>query len=347
MIKIGVIGFGYWGPNLVRNFAHNEKCVMKTVVDKDKSRLKAVKKLYPNVEVSSNIDTMLKDPDIDAVAIATPINTHYELAKKALLAGKHVLVEKPLTNSKKHAAELIEIAEANKLALMVDHIYLYNGAIRKMKDIISKGKIGKIQYFDSIRVNLGLFQHDSNVLWDLAVHDMSILYYLIDEKPYSVIATGISHTKNMIENIAYITLNFTSGMIAHMNCSWTAPVKIRHILIGGSKKMILYNDVEPTEKIKVYDTKFKILEREKMLVDYRIGDIVIPKFDQVEALKAGINDFLDAISGKRAPVSDGKSGLAIIEVLEAAEKSIKNNGIEVFLDESNKHRKRKTKNKKR
>ncbi|MBF0493901.1 MAG: Gfo/Idh/MocA family oxidoreductase [Candidatus Omnitrophica bacterium] len=337
MLNIGVIGFGYWGPNLVRNFVSNEKCSVKMVADKNPERLKLVKKLYPSVNAVSGEDKIIGNPGIDAVIIATPISTHYALAKKALLAGKHVLVEKPITNSKKHAIELVRLARKYKKILLVDHIFLYHGAVNKIKELIDKGDIGEIEYFDSIRVNLGLFQQDSSVIWDLAVHDLSILDYLINEKVKSVIATGISHTKNSIENIAYLTLKFKSNRIAHINSSWTSPVKIRQILIGGTKKMIVYNDVEPTEKIKVYDTGYT-MQREKALVDYRIGDVYIPKFDQSEALANLTKDFIRSILTGASPVSNGERALTIINILEGAQASIKANGKEVFLHENAEHK---------
>lgn len=334
MINVGLIGFGYWGPNLARNFSTTDGCQMKSIVDLNQARLKLAKKIYPEVEVSSNSDLIFNDPDIDAIIIALPVSFHYEFAKRGLLKGKHILVEKPLTDSRTKALDLIEIAGNKNRVLMVDHTFLYTGAVQKIKEIVSKNELGNIRYFDSIRINLGLFQTDINVIWDLASHDISILYHLLNEIPYSVITTGISHTKNNIENIAYLTVNFSSNKIAHIISSWTSPVKIRKILIGGTKKMIVYDDVEPTEKVKVYDTGFEIKSKEdkdKLLVDYRVGDIFVPRISQKEALKGVAEDFILAISKGIKPISDWQSGLNVVTLLEAAEESLRNRGKEIII----------------
>ncbi|MFM9983748.1 MAG: Gfo/Idh/MocA family protein, partial [Flavobacteriales bacterium] len=248
MVKCAIIGYGYWGPNLVRNFSSVPGAAVHTVVDLRPERLEIVRKSYPTIEVTSDIDSLWSNPEIDAVIIATPVFTHYPLAKKALEAGKHVLLEKPMTDTVAHANELIALSTANNKVLMVDHTFLYTGAVQKMKSLIESGEIGKVKYFDSTRINLGLIQQDVNVLWDLAPHDISILDYLIQETPRSVQATGVSHIHNGIENIAYLTVNYTNDFIAHFNCSWSSPVKIRMMLVGGDKKMIVFNDMEPTEK---------------------------------------------------------------------------------------------------
>ncbi|MEK6794978.1 MAG: Gfo/Idh/MocA family oxidoreductase [Spirochaetota bacterium] len=334
MIHAAVIGFGYWGPNLVRNFSRVEGCTVKTVVDANETRRANVKRLYPQMNVIASADEVLADASIDAVVIATPVSTHFELAQKALMSGKHVLVEKPMTSSASHARKLIDLAKEQKRTLMVDHTFLYTGAVRKMKELIAKGDIGDIQYFDSVRINLGLFQHDVNVIWDLAPHDLSILHYLIGEEPEKVSARGMSHLNNGIENIAYLYLSFPSRKIAHFNCSWTSPVKIRRILIGGTKKMIEFDDLAPTEKVKIYDTGYRVVSKEdesRVLVDYRVGDIYIPKIDQSEALFGVATDFVNAIRNGSTPVADGESGFFVARILEAAEKSIKNNGMEVVL----------------
>lgn len=333
-MNIGIIGFGYWGTNLVRNFSSLQGTTLKKVSDLRPDRETALKKLNPTAEFTRSSDDILNDKDIDAVVISTPVFTHYELAKKALNNGKHVLIEKPMASSVSEVLDLIEIAGKKKLMLMVDHTFLYTGAVQKMKSLIDNGDIGSIKYFDSTRINLGLFQPDVNVLWDLAPHDISILDYLVKEKPYSVQATGVSHTHNGIENIAYITINFESGFIAHFNCSWTSPVKIRLMLIGGDKKMIVFNDLEPTEKIKIYDTGYKIKtdeDRKKILVDYRTGDIYIPKIDLKEALSGMANDFVNSITAGTKPVSDYDSGLNVVKILEASQKSIKNKGKEILV----------------
>ncbi|MDZ4712062.1 MAG: Gfo/Idh/MocA family oxidoreductase [bacterium] len=337
MLKIGIIGLGYWGVNLVRNFANLKDTELKMVVDSRPERKEALDKLCPAAIFSDTADELLNDPEIDAVVIATPVFTHYELAKRSLEMNKHVLIEKPMTSSTKQAEELIEIAQRKKKVLMVDHTFLYTGSVMKMKSLIMNGDIGKVKYFDSTRINLGLFQPDINVLWDLAPHDISILNYLIEERPYSVQATGVSHTHNGIENIAYITVNYESGFIAHFSCSWTSPVKIRMMLIGGEQKMIVFNDVEPTEKIKVYDTGYEYKtdeDKKRILVDYRTGDIYTPKLDMREALALMANDFVSAVRNGTTPLSDHVSGLEVIKILEASQESIKNKGREVIIKNS-------------
>lgn len=334
MVNIGVIGYGYWGPNLVRNFSNVPNAKVKLVVDGRQARLDVLKSVFPNVETSLQADDILLNPEIDAVVIATPVFTHFELGKKALLNGKHVLLEKPMTSSTAEAIELMNLAEQKGLLLMVDHTFLYTGAVQKMKEIIDGGTIGTTQYFDSSRINLGLFQPDVNVLWDLAPHDISILNFLVSEKPYSINATGVSHTGNDIENIAYMTVNYNNDFIAHFNCSWSSPVKIRQTLIGGDKKMIVYNDLEPSEKIRIYDTGYKHQtdeDKNRVMVDYRTGDVYIPKLSNQEALLGMAKDFVDCIIHKKTPLSYASLGLEVVRILEAAQKSIKNKGQEVKL----------------
>jgi predicted dehydrogenase len=334
MINIAIIGYGYWGPNLVRNFANTKDCVVHTVVDFRKERLDIAKRNHQNINITSNTDDVFLNNDIDAIVIATPVFTHFELAKSALTNGKHVLLEKPMTSSVAEAEQLIELANKHQKVLMVDHTFLYTGAIHKMKNMIDADDIGNIKYFDSTRINLGLFQPDVNVLWDLAPHDISILNYLKNEMPISVQATGISHTNNGIENIAYLTVNYQSDFIAHFNCSWTSPVKIRLLLLGGDKKMIVFNDLEPTEKIKVYDTGYSHKtdeEKNRILVDYRAGDIFIPKIESKEALGGMAADFVNAIIHNTTPISNYQSGLDVIRILEASQISIKNQGKEVKI----------------
>jgi predicted dehydrogenase len=334
MINIGIIGYGYWGPNLVRNFNGNKNFTVAKVADFREERISLLQKTHPGISASSNPEDILKDKNIEAIAIATPVFTHYNLAKAALENGKHVIMEKPMTSTSREAEDLIEIALKKGLILMVDHTFLYTGAVQKIKQIIDDETIGEVKYLDSTRINLGLFQPDINVLWDLAPHDISILTHLIKEKPYSLNATGISHTNNGVENIAYLTINFQSGFIAHFNCSWTSPVKIRLMLIGGNKKMIAFNDLEPTEKIKIYDTGYNIkndVDKERLLVDYRTGDIFIPKTPVTEALAIMAEDFAQSILTKRNPVSDYNSGLSVVKILEASNESIKNKGKEVII----------------
>ena len=334
MINVGIIGYGYWGPNLVRNFFGQKDCVLKSVADARPNRLELLAKAYPSVQGVLNADGILNDPAIDAVVIATPVFTHFPLAQKALQNGKHVLLEKPMASSVQECNILIGLATQKNLLLMVDHTFLYTGAVEKIKELIDTNALGNVKYLDSTRINLGLFQPDINVLWDLAPHDLSILRYLHDETPYSVNATGISHTHNGIENIAFMTINYQSGFIAHLNCSWSSPVKVRMMLIGGDQKMIIYNDVEPTEKIKVYDTGYELKsdeDKNKILVDYRVGDIYVPKVNNKEALAQVASDFIGGILEKRTPRSSHHIGLDIVKMLEASEQTIKNKGAEVKI----------------
>jgi predicted dehydrogenase len=334
MLQIAIIGYGYWGKNLVRNFYSTADCSVRLVADTDPSKLASLRQLYPSITVTTNIQDVFADKNIDAVVIATPVFSHYSLAKQALLAGKHVMVEKPMTASVQEAEELIELAQKNRKLLMVDHTFLYTGAVEKVKQLIRSGEIGKINYIDSIRINLGLFQSDVNVLWDLAPHDISICVNMIPEMPYSVQARGISHTRNGIENIAYLTLNYSSDLIAHFNCSWSSPVKLRQMLFGGDKKMILYNDMEPTEKVKIYDSGFDVKSDEeinKIKVDYRMGDIYIPKLKTTEALTDMAKDFVNSVTTGAQPVSDWKTGLLVVKILQAADASMKAKGKEVVL----------------
>ena len=334
MINVGIIGYGYWGPNLVRNFNAQTEGKVVMVADGRSERLDTLRKNYPSIETCSAGDELIASNSIDAVVIATPVFTHFLLAKKALLAGKHVLLEKPMTSTVAEAEELMEIAKSKNLILMVDHTFLYTGAVQKIKELISDGTIGAIKYFDSSRINLGLFQPDVNVLWDLAPHDISILTYLIDHDPYSINATGISHTHNQIENIAYMTVNYQSDFIAHFNCSWTSPVKVRQTLIGGDKKMIVFNDLEPSEKIRIYDTGYDHkTEQDKtsIMVDYRTGDVFIPKISTREALMGVASDFINSINNNTQPLADSSLGLKVVKILEASQQSIKNNGKEVKL----------------
>lgn len=334
-IKVGVIGYGYWGPNIVRNFFSAANCTVVKVADSRSERLNLLARTFPSITAVNTSREIIEDKEIDAIVIATPVFSHFELAKEALKNGKHVMIEKPITSSVSQAAELIEIASKRGLTLMADHTFLYTGAIKKMKDLINEDILGTPQYFDSTRINLGLFQPDVNVLWDLAPHDLSILLFLINKMPASVNATGISHTKNAIENIAYMTVNYQSDFIAHFNCSWSSPVKVRSTLIGGDKKMILYNDLEPSEKVRVYDTGFNHKteeDRKKIMVDYRTGDVFIPKLSTMEALAGVAKDFIDSIMSGNEPVSNAILAMNVVKILEASQLSIKNNGKEIKLN---------------
>jgi predicted dehydrogenase len=334
MKNIAVVGYGYWGKNLVSNFINLGSCNLKYVYDKNEQASKTCSVNYPNIDITKDFKEILQS-DVDGLVIATPVDTHYELAKKALLAGKHVLVEKPMTDSYITSRELQELAIKRKLVLMVDHTFLYTGAVRYLKKHHDQGEFGKINYIDSTRINLGLFQHDVNVLWDLAPHDISIVSYLIDKRPISLQATGISHTDNGIENIAFLTLKYDDKLIVHFNCSWVSPVKMRQMLLGGDKKMVVYNDMEPTEKIKIYDTGFKVRsdkEKKMFIADYRVGDIFVPKVPMTEALSLMAEDFISAINDESTPKSHAQLGVDVVEILEKAELSIKNNGKEISLN---------------
>lgn len=338
--NIGIIGTGYWGPNLLRNFSENEAARVSWICDLDAKRLAGMGRRYPSAQTTENYLDLINDPALDAVVIATPVDTHYRFALDALNAGKHVLVEKPLTSSAAEAEELIAAAERNGVNLMVDHTFVYTGAVRKMKELLESGDLGDLLYFDSVRINLGLFQRDINVVWDLAPHDLSLMDYIIGKEPVALSAIGSCHIADGIENIAYVMLKFADEFIAHFHFNWLAPVKIRRTLLAGSKKMIVYDDIEPTEKIRIYDkgvTKTEIendSDREtayQTLVSYRTGDVWVPKLDGTEALKYVCSEFLDSIRDKRAPLTDGRAGLRVVRLLEAAQRSIKRGGEFVAL----------------
>ncbi len=335
MIHVAIIGYGYWGPKLVRNFLNTPSCKLTYVVDTNAKRLAKVKQRYPQLKTTLDFNTVVNNPAIDAIVIATPVAYHFPLAKRALEAGKHVLLEKPMTKSVAEAKILIDIALAKGKLLMVDHTYLYNNAVQAIKALIDNNVIGNLMYIDSTRINLGLFQTDVNVLWDLAPHDLSICSYIMEKPPTAVQAIGVSHTYNQLENMAYLHLYYPENKIAHFNCSWVSPVKIRQMLIGGDKKMILFNDLETTEKIRIYDKGYTVLpesDRDRVLVDYRIGDIQIPKIPQTEALANMASDFITCIQENKIPVSNFKNGLEVVRILEAADYSIKNKGKKVLLD---------------
>lgn len=335
MIRIGLVGFGYWGPNLARNIAEVEGALLAAVCEIDDSRLGLAKQIYPYIDGSREFRHLIEDPTVDAIAIATPLGTHYELASQALMAGKHVLIEKPLTADASSARELVKTAGDRGLVLMVDHTFLYTGAVRKIHDLVSEKSLGDIYYYDSTRVNLGIFQHDTNVVWDLATHDLSILDYVIDERPIAVSANGMSHFPGNFENLAYLTLFFPSQMIAHINVNWLAPVKVRRTLIGGSDKMVVYDDMEPSEKVKVYDKGIDVTDDQQdiynMLISYRSGDMWAPKLDQTEALKLEIEHFIHCVVSGEQPVTDGEMGLRVVTILEAATESMTRRGESISL----------------
>jgi predicted dehydrogenase len=335
MLGIGVIGYGYWGPNLVRNFMEMREAAVRRVVDLREDRLELVSRRYPAVQAGRDADALIKDPGIDAVVIATPTASHFELAMRALHAGKHVLIEKPMTTTGAEAGRLVTEAKHRGLTLMVDHTFVYTPAVRRIRDLIARGDLGQILYYDSTRINLGLFQHDVGVIWDLAVHDVAILAYLLDEDPIAVSALGKSHVVGNPENVAYLTISFASDAIAHINVNWLAPVKIRRTIIGGSRKMVVYDDLEPSEKIKVYDKGIDITDDpehvKKMLIGYRMGDMWAPQLEITEALSAVTAHFVDCVLKQRKPDTSGDMGLAVVRVLEAATRSMRRNGEPVEL----------------
>jgi len=338
MIRVGVIGYGYWGPNLVRNFAESGASTVIAVCDLRPERLALVRSRYPAVETTTDAEAIINDPRLEAVAIATPVSTHYDLAHRALAAGKHVLVEKPLTATAEQARRLITAAERSQRVLMVDHTFVYTGAVRKIRELVSAGELGELYYYDSVRVNLGLFQRDVSVLWDLAVHDLAIVDYVLNARARAVSATGTSHVAGSPENIAYLTLFYDNCLIAHIHVNWLAPVKVRRTLLGGSRKMIVYDDLEPSEKVKVYDRGVTVATDTEVAyqarIGYRTGDMWAPKLDQTEALQVEVLHFLRCITRGERPVTDGVAGLRIVQVLEAATESMKQQGRPVNLPES-------------
>ena len=335
-IRIGVIGYGYWGPNMVRNFAEAPGSQVVMVSDLRSERLSLAQSRHPSLRITQKASELIENPEVDAVVVSTPVSSHYELALQALQAGKHVLVEKPLTANSDQAQGLIEMAERKKCVLMVDHTFVYTGAVRKIHDLIASGELGDLYYYDSVRVNLGLFQHDVSVLWDLAVHDLAIMRYILPMKPLAVSATGITHVKGSPEDVAYLTLYFESSMIAHIHVNWLAPVKIRRTLIGGDRKMIVYDDLEPSEKIKIYDKGITLNNGAEnvyqMLVGYRTGDMVAPHLDGSEALRSEAVHFLKCIQEGQRPLTDGQAGLQVVQLLEAATRSMQAMGQPVELE---------------
>ena len=330
--RVGVAGYGYWGPNLARNISAREDCIVSGICDLDPARLAIAATVFPEAVITESFSTLLEIPDLDAVVISTPVASHFELAKAALVAGKDVLVEKPLARSSDEARTLIRLAEKKSLILAVDHTFLFTGAVAKIKQILDEGELGNILYFDSVRVNLGLFQPDTNVIWDLAPHDLSIINSLVGLTPTLVSAVGTCHAESGFVDVAYVHMKYESGLAAHLHLNWLSPVKLRRMLISGSRKMIVYDDMEPSEKVKVYDSGVsvkKIVDADsvhKRLVDYRIGDMTAPKLDTSEALFVEINDFIRALTERKPPKVDGLAGLDVVRVLEAADESLSCNG---------------------
>ena len=334
-LRVAIVGCGYWGQNLLRNFCELEEAEVMMVCDFDRRALDRAKRRYPTVEITQSYADVLSNPDVDAVVLATPVSTHYPCAKQALLADKHVLVEKPLAQTTAQVLDLIETSERQGKTLMVDHTFLYTGAVRRMKSMVESGEIGQLLYFDSVRISLGLVQSDINVLWDLGPHDLAIMDYVCEQTPVAISATGIKHLNTPYENVAYVTVQFEGNFIAHFHLNWLAPVKVRRTLVGGSKKMIVYDDMENTEKVKVYDKGIVQTHdperREKMLTGYRNGDMMAPQLETSEALRLMAREFVASIVEKRQPLSDAHAGYRVVRLLEAAQRSIEENGRLIFL----------------
>jgi len=332
------VGYGYWGPNLVRNFSDVADCEVATVCDLSPDRRALVGRRHPSVVTVADPEDLIRDNRIDAVVIATPVSSHFELAMRALAAGKHVWVEKPLTLNASQASRLVEQADRVGRTLIVDHTFAYTPAVRKIRELVASDALGQIYYYDSVRVNLGLFQHDVDVIWDLAVHDLSIIDYVLPERPCAVSATGMAHVPGEPENIAYITLFFASSLIAHVHVNWLAPLKVRRTLIGGSRKMIVYDDLEASEKVKVYDKGLTMRQGAddvyQALVGYRSGDMWSPQLEIAEALHTEARHFVDCIERGATPLTDGRSGLRVVQILEAASRSMRERGRVIELEAS-------------
>jgi predicted dehydrogenase len=345
VIGVGIVGYGYWGPNLVRNFYETPDCRVVSVSDLRENQLARVRSRYPTVETTTDFREILRDPRVDAVAIATPVSTHFDLGMQALRAGKHVLVEKPMTLDVEQALRLVDEADRRRLTLAVDHTFVFTSAVRKIRELALAGDLGDVYYYDSVRVNLGLFQHDVNVIWDLAVHDLAIMDYVLPAQPVAVAASGMGHVPGEPENMAYVTLHFDARVMAHVHVNWLAPVKVRRTLIGGSRKMIVYDDLEPSEKIKVYDKGITVNgdgngngngngngHRYAMLVNYRTGDVWSPQLDiTTEALTVELRHFVECIRENKTPINDGQAGLRVVRLLQAATESMRNAGRPVEL----------------
>jgi predicted dehydrogenase len=332
---VGVVGCGYWGPNLVRNFAELAGARVVAVSDLSVERLTEIHGRYPKVKLTTDCQDVLSDPDIDAIVVTTPVTSHFEIAMRALQAGKHVLVTKPITADPAQAEQLIEAAEQRGLVLMVDHTFVYTGAVQTIKQMVEGGNLGQLYYYDSVRVNLGLFQRDVNVLWDLAVHDLAIMDFVLGQQPCAVAATGAAHVPGHQVNLAYLTCYFEGNLITHHQVNWLAPLKVRRTQIGGARQMIVYDDLEPSEKIKVYDKGITVGGDQpgamESRIGYRSGDMWAPKVSLTEGLRVEAQHFLECVVHHRQPVTDGYCGLRVTRILEAAAKSLSQRGQPIEL----------------
>ena len=336
MVQVGVVGYGYWGPNLVRNLMELPDCRVGAICDRRDDRLALASRRCPSARITRDLESVICDPELDVVVVATPVSTHYEIAKAALRADKHVLVEKPLAMCSRETEDLIDEAKRRKRVLMVDHTFVYTGAVREIRNQIARGDLGKIHYYDSVRINLGLFQHDVNVLWDLAVHDLAIADYVLGEPVVGVSALAFGHFPDQPENLAYLTLLFKSGTVAHFHVNWVAPVKMRRTVIGGSRRMVIYDDLEPSDKVKIFDSGVDLVDDElsvhRMLVSYRVGDMRAPRIDLTEALSTEMRHLLDCIKHGKTPVTDGSAGQRVVRLLELAQLSMKQGGRMINVD---------------
>jgi predicted dehydrogenase len=339
-INVGLVGYGYWGPNLARNFNQQPGCRLAAVCDLDEARVETAKRIYPSnppMHGTRRFEDLLEEPEIDLIVIATPTSTHFGLARQSLLAGKDVLIEKPITTSLWEAEELVRIADKNKRVLAVDHTFLYTPAVQKIRDLVRGGAIGKPIYVDSVRINLGLFQHDANVVQDLAAHDFSIASFVIDERPSTVQATGICYGSEKLESIAYLHIGYPSGFFMHLHVNWVSPVKIRQMLIAGSEKMIVFDDLEPSEKVRLYDRGIIVSRPNpeaayQLKVDYRSGDMIAPHLAAREALDAEASHILDCVRGRKQPLSDGQLGVEVVRLLDGCDRSLRGGGVKVDLE---------------
>jgi predicted dehydrogenase len=336
-VGVAVVGCGYWGPNLIRNFFDTPGCRVAAACDTSEVRLESISRRHPSLVATTSFDDLLNDPTIDAIAVATPVNSHFSLARRALEAGKHVLVEKPMTMTSPEAETLVELAGSKGLVLMVDHTFVYTGAVRRIKQMIDSGELGNLYYYDSVRVNLGLVQHDVSVIWDLAAHDLAIMDHLVEQRPTAISAVSAAHFPGGMADVAYLTVHFENNLIAHFHVNWLSPVKVRQVLIGGDRRMILYDDIEATEKVKVYDRGIRwnddpVEARRETLVAYRLGDMHAPVLDQTEALRNECAHFIESVQAGTTPQTDGRAGLRTVRMLEAAERSLHQQGAMVRLD---------------
>jgi len=334
MLNVAVIGYGYWGPNIARNFQELDSAQVAVISDLREERRRVAAAKVPGAKIVTAAGEAIASADVGAVAVCTPLSSHFDIAKRALEAGKHVLIEKPMTESVEQAEELIALADKKNLVLMVDHTFCYHGAVRRIKEIIDRGELGRIYYFDSVRINLGVFQRDTNVIWDLAPHDLSIMDFLLGTEPVTVSAHGTSHFVDGKENIAYIHLEFADNLISHFHVNWLAPAKVRHTIIGGEKRMIIYDDLAHEDKVRVYDKGVSVETSEEIyetLIKYRTGDMWAPQYSQLEALSVECRHFVDCVKTGQTPLTDGHAGLRVVRILEGATRSMHSGGRSISL----------------